>query len=402
MENTSTIVLDPEALAFNIDFLKKEFGEDVLISSVVKGNAYGHGIEDFVPLAQKCGIRHFSVFNTQEAHRVKASLSKPLPIMIMGQIAPTQMQWVIENEFSFFVYNMERLEAAIQIAQKLGQKARIHIELETGMNRTGFNQKTIIKDLIPFLLEHKKHYLLRGICTHFAGAESITNYIRIENQKKQFSKLRKLLLQVGLEPKYTHTCCSAAAIRYPKMRFNMVRIGIFQYGLWPSQEIKIEYLRRKKLTEYNLRRVLTWKTTLMALKKVNMGEYIGYGTSYQASEELSIGVVPVGYANGYSRTLSNSGRMLIRNVRTAVLGNVNMNSTTIDLNNVPDAQIGDEVVLIGTMDGMEISVASFGELSNQLNYELLTRLPIDIPRTILPAEKARDAAKERADGTALG
>lgn len=382
MENTSEIVLNPEALAFNLDFLRREMGPGVEISSVVKGNAYGHGIETFVPLAEKLGIRHFSVFSTGEAARVSSVLKeKNSEMMIMGDIAPGQLEWVIRSGFSFFVFDMGRLEEAISVAAALGVPAKIHLELETGMNRTGFNHQTVIKEVIPFLMANKTHYVFSGLCTHFAGAESIANYLRIERQQKRFVKTRKLFLQAGLVPERTHTCCSAAAIRLVKMRFDLVRIGILQYGFWPSPEIKIEYLRSNKLPNFNLHRVITWKSRLMAIKRVSMGEFIGYGNSYQASEDMLVGIVPVGYSNGYSRTLSNSGRILIRGVRTTVLGNVNMNSFVISLQQVQDAQVGDEVVLIGAADDQEISVASFGELSNQLNYELLTRLPMDIPRT---------------------
>ncbi|UAY56667.1 alanine racemase [Arachidicoccus terrestris] len=384
MENTSEIVLNPEALAFNLDFLRQEMGPDVEISSVVKGNAYGHGIEAFVPLAEKLGIRHFSVFSTGEAARVSSVLrEKTSEMMIMGDIAPGQLEWVIRSGFSFFVFDMGRLKEAISLAAVLNIPAKIHLELETGMNRTGFNQQTVIKEVIPFLMANKMHYVFSGLCTHFAGAESIANYLRIERQQKRFVKTRKLFLQAGLTPERTHTCCSAAAIRLVKMRFDLVRIGILQYGFWPSPEIKIEYLRSNKLPNFNLHRVITWKSRLMAIKKVSMGEFIGYGNSYQASEDMQVGIVPVGYSNGYSRTLSNSGRVLIRGVRTTVLGNVNMNSFVISLQQVQDAQVGDEVVLIGAADDLEISVASFGELSNQLNYELLTRLPMDIPRIYL-------------------
>lgn len=381
MENTSEIILDPNALAFNLDFLRREMGPDVQISSVVKGNAYGHGIQAFVPLAEKLGIRHFSVFSTGEAARVNEVLKdQGSEVMIMGDIAPGELNWVIKSGFSFFVFDMDRLREAIQIAIDLGIPAKIHIELETGMNRTGFNHLTVTREVIPFLLASKEHFTFSGICTHFAGAESIANYLRIERQQKRFLKTRKCFLQAGLVPEHTHTCCSAAAIRLVKMRFDLVRIGILQYGFWPSPEIKIEYLRQNKLPDFNLHRVITWKSRLMAIKKVSMGEFIGYGNSYQASEDMLVGIVPVGYSGGYSRMLSNSGRVLVRGIRTSVLGNVNMNSFVISLQQVGEAQVGDEVILIGTADGLEISVASFGELSSQLNYELLTRLPMDIPR----------------------
>lgn len=381
MENTSEIVLNPSALAFNLDFLRREMGPDVQISSVVKGNAYGHGIQAFVPMAERLGIRHFSVFSTGEASKVSQVIKeKDTAIMIMGDIAPGELRWVIESGFSFFVFDMARLLEAITVASAIGIPAKIHIELETGMNRTGFNQTTVIKEVIPYLKANAGSFTLSGLCTHFAGAESIANYLRIEWQQKRFLKIRKLFLNAGLPPELTHTCCSAAAIRLVKMRFDLVRIGILQYGFWPSPEIKIEYLRSNKLSNFSLQRVISWKSRLMAIKKVAMGEFVGYGNSYQASEDMLVGIVPVGYSNGYSRTLSNSGRVLIRGVRTTVIGNVNMNSFVISLQQVSDAKVGDEVVLIGADDGLEISVASFGELSNQLNYELLTRLPMDIPR----------------------
>jgi len=382
MENTSEIILNPAALAYNLDFLRQEMGPEVLISSVVKGNAYGHGIEAYIPMAEKLGIRHFSVFSTGEAYRVAKATKQPeTEIMIMGDIAPGELQGVIDTGFSFFVFDMQRLKEAIRIAASTGKPAKIHIELETGMNRTGFSTVSLQKEVIPYLLNNKPHFQLSGLCTHFAGAESIANYLRIDQQQRRFLRARKQFIQAGLTPERTHTCCSAAAIRLPKMRFDMVRIGILQYGYWPSPEIKIEYLRKHKLANFNLHRIITWKSRLMSVKKVQMGEFIGYGTSYQASEEMLIGIVPVGYSNGYSRMLSNSGRVLIDGVRTSVIGNINMNSFAISLQQVEQAKIGDEVILIGAANDLEISVASFGELSNQLNYELLTRLPMDIPRT---------------------
>src|SRR5690606_48435 len=138
--------------------------------------------------------------------------------------------------------------------------------------------------------------------------------------------------------------------------------------------------KKKKLTAFNLHRVISWKTRLMAVKMVNMGEFIGYGTSYQASRDMAIGIVPVGYANGYSRALSNSGRIIVNGIRSGVIGTINMNHLMVDLTDAPSEQPGDAVILIGESGEAEVSIASFGELSQQLNYELLSRLPMDIPR----------------------
>lgn len=379
-EFTSEILLDKEALIFNIEFLRAEMGPDVLISSVVKGNAYGHGIETFVPMLEECGIRHFSVFSAEEAIRVKKSLSSDLPIMILGYASDAQLKWAIENDIEFFVSDLERLKTVFAISKKTSKRCLIHLELETGMNRTGISEQLLKRAVFSLLLENRDLYILKGLCTHFAGAENISNYIRLQQQKRTFLKLKKAFEEKELNPEYTHACCSAAALRFKNMRFNMVRIGILQYGLWPNQEIKIEYLIQKKLPVFNLKRVLTWKSEIMSIKKIKAGNFIGYGSAFQAAEDMEIGVIPIGYANGYSRALSNSGTVLVHETRCLVLGNVNMNSLIIDLRNVPDVKIGDEVVLIGNDGVNEISVASFGELSNQLNYELLTRLPIDIPR----------------------
>lgn len=384
MQNTNEIFLNKKSFGYNISFLQKELGPDVLISSVVKGNAYGHSIESFVPMVESTKlINHFSVFSASEAYRVQQCLKKKTPIMIMGYIYEHDLAWAIENEIEFFVFDCERLELSFSLAEKLNKKALIHIELETGMHRTGFDKEAINADFFNLLKAISNFYILKGLCTHFAGAEDIANYVRIERQKESFLTLRDRFLAHGFKPQYTHTCCSAAAIRLTDMRFDMVRIGILQYGFWPSMEIKIEYLRRNNLEKFNLKSVLSWTTKLMAIKHVKMGEFIGYGSSYQAIKDMKIGILPVGYSNGYARALSNSGRVIINNVRTQIIGTVMMNTSIIDLSHAPNSKPGDEVVLIGSKRNREISVGSFGELSNQLNYELLTRLPMDIPRRII-------------------
>lgn len=377
---TSEIIISQQALQFNIDFLRKEMGKEVLISSVVKGNAYGHGIETFVPMAEDCGIKHFSVFSIQEAIRVKKVLKNNIPIMIMGYTSDSQLEWVIENNVEFFVSDLEKLKISIEVSKRLEKKALIHIELETGMNRTGIAEATLSELVFPMLDSNREYYILKGICTHFAGAESISNHIRVQQQKNLFLKLKTMFEQKGYNPEYIHASCSAAALRMKKMRFNMVRIGILQFGFWPSQEVKMEYLIRKKLKHFNLKRLITWKSHIMAIKNVKMGDFIGYGNAYQASENMTIGVVPVGYSDGYSRMLSNSGTVLIGGIRAGILGSINMNSLIIDLRYVENPHLGDTVTLIGSDGESEISVASFSELSNQLNYELLARLPLDIDR----------------------
>lgn len=380
--STSHIELDRAAFENNLKFLRSYIQKETRISSVVKGNAYGHGIDDFVPMAESMGIDHFSVYSADEAKEVfDAIKDEKTELMIMGYISNEDLVWAISNDISFFVFEFDRVRAAVEVAEKLNIKAKIHIELETGMNRTGFDQEEVNR-LIPILKEHENNLIIEGLCTHYAGAESIANYLRVQEQKEIFNQMAELLVNNGIEPKTRHTCCSAASIRLPEMHEDMVRIGILQYGFWPSREIFIEYLKGKVDKTEPLRRLITWKSSIMSVKHVEMGEFVGYGTTYLAQRDMKIATVPIGYSHGFSRSLSNTGRVLISGYRVPVIGMVNMNNLAIDVSEIEDVKKGDEVTLIGRSGEVEISVASFGELSDQLNYELLTRLPTKIPRII--------------------
>ena len=381
MHTNSIIELSETAYQKNVDFLKKTFGKKVTVSSVVKGNAYGHGISEFTTMAFNCGINHFSVFDVHEAKAVKEALQDKVTIMVMGLVTDQDMQWVIENNVEFFVFDKSRLNQAIKIAKKINKKAVIHIEVETGMNRTGFDKKDL-NSVISILKKEKEHLYLKGLCTHYAGAESVANYYRVSNQIKKFEEIYEVFCNNDLKPEIKHSACSAASIMFPETRMDLVRIGIMQYGMWPSPEVFVTYLHSKKNKIDPLHRVISWKSNIMSVKNVKMGDFIGYGTSFMAKRNMKIAVIPIGYCHGYSRSLSNQGRVLIHGQRCTVVGSVNMNMMTVDVTDVDVAKKEDEVVLIGTQKTLAVSVASFSDFSNQLNYELLTRISTAIPRKI--------------------
>ena len=380
MFQTSYIELSQSALEENYKFLQSVVGEQTLISTVIKGNAYGHGIVDLVPMAIKAGQTHFSVFSADEA-RLCREVAPFAEIMIMGMLDNEELEWAITNNIQFYIFEVDRLEIALKIAKKLKQPAQIHIELETGMNRTGLRKKEVLK--VIELLSQNENYILKGVCTHFAGAESIGNYVRIQEQIKSFKKQRKQLAKEGLIAERYHLASSAATLSYPKTQMDMVRIGILNYGFWPSTETFIHFVKDKLDRTDPLRRILSWKSKVMSTKTVETGEFIGYGTTYMARENMKIATVPVGYSHGYSRSLSNQGRVLVNGERVSVVGIVNMNMMVLDITDIPDTKKGDEVVLIGDQGDYSISVSSFSELSDQLNYELLTRLPHNIPRKVI-------------------
>lgn len=379
--STSYIELDHSALQNNVDFIKRQIDEKCTLSSVIKGNAYGHGIETYAPMAWECGIQHFSVFSCDEARRVN-TVVPDATVMIMGHITTENMEWVIQNDIEFFVFDMHRLKQVLEVSKRVGKPAIIHLEIETGMNRTGMEAE-FFPAVAELFKNHPEDLRFKGLCTHFAGAESIANNHRVRKQIVRFKKTRKWFEGQGLKPEQCHTACSAASISYPDTQMDMVRIGIMLYGFWPSKETRMGYQVRTKSADNPLKRLISWKSTVMSLKHVEEGDFIGYGTSYLSDQPMRIAAVPVGYGYGYSRLLSNQGRVLINGNRVGVVGMVNMNMMLVDVTLVDSVKPGDDVILIGQQGDVEMSVSAFGELSVQVNYELLTRLPYSIPRKVI-------------------
>ncbi len=385
MFHTSYIEINKQALKSNLRFLRRLTGPDVRYCSVIKGNAYGHGIEHFLPLAEECGVDYFAVHSADEALRALMVRRKDSHIMIMGMIDDDQISWAVENDISFYVFEFDRLQEAIYAARKQDKKARIHVELETGMNRVGFAWEDRDK-LADLLVRNLGHLHIMGVCTHYAGAESVANYLRIQNQIANFNRYYWYLRKKGARADMRHTACSAPLVSYPQTKMDMVRIGIMQYGFWSSKETFMQYLtqnEKKRMTDNPLRQIIGWKSKIMSIKKVKAGDFVGYGTVYQTTDDTLIAAVPVGYSHGFTRGLSNLGKVLVHGRRVPVIGMVNMNMMTVDVSHCPGVKREDEVVLIGSQRNNRITVSSFSDMVNHVNYETLVRLPKEIPRFIL-------------------
>ena len=386
MLHVSKIELSQSALKRNILYLRKLVGPKVHLCSVVKGNAYGHGISTFVPMAEACGVRRFAVFSADEAQDVVNALSHPCDVMIMGPLLGDSTAWAVASGLSFFVFDVPTLERALEAALLYQRPARLHLEIETGLNRTGL-QGADLELAVALIRDHPDHLHLEGTCTHFAGAESVNNYLRIQQQTERYHLGLTWLMQQGLDPGLRHVACSAAAFTYPHAHLDLVRFGIAQYGFWPSKETQMSFLMKGDAWAPQrrdpLHRVLTWKSNVINVKDVKPGQFLGYGTSYLTDRQQRIAAVPVGYAAGYSRRLSNVGRVLIRGRRFGVVGVVNMSMMLVDVTEGKDVEVGDEVVLIGKQKRLNISVASFSDAAGTLNYEALTKLDGRIPRTVV-------------------
>ncbi len=384
MFHTSRIELSASALRSNLRFIRRQVGSHPVVNLVVKANAYGHGIETFLPLAESCGLRHFAVFSAQEAFLIRSLCHADSCVTIMGDVEGEGLAWAIREGVPFHVFQVERLHAALELARRIGRPARLHLEFETGMNRLGLEEESL-EELARALREAREDCLVEGTCTHLAGAENIANYVRIVSQLETFHRVCNGLAEFRVCPGLRHVSSSAGIFCYPEAILDQVRVGICAYGFWPTQEVRMRYVAHnagggRRPGADPLRRVLSWKSRVMSVKQVAAGDFVGYGTSYLATRAKRAAVVPVGYRDGYARTLSNRGRVLVRGRRCPVIGMVNMNMITVDVTGIADVHPGEEVVLIGRQNRNQISVASFSDLADDMNYEVLTRLSPEIPR----------------------
>jgi alanine racemase len=383
IRHSSRIELSRAAFRNNLSFLRERIGPHPTLSLVVKANAYGHGITPIVRLAQSSGLHHFSVASSLEASIVHAAMSQDGTIMIMGILYDEDLPWVVENDIEFFVYDLERLQHAANVGREVGKQARIHLEIETGGNRTGL-PLTDLSEALRIFQRNRRSLQWSGLCTHLAGAESLANEFRINKQLARFEEVAARLRKRQNGPGMYHVASSAAALSKPDTALDLVRVGVAAYGFWPSPEIRNLYrMHTERMRENRLQRVLTWRTDIMHIKNIKEDEFVGYGTSFQAPRDMRIAVIPVGYANGYPREMSNRGNVLIHGRRAPVIGKVNMNLFMVDVSAIPQAEVGDEVTLVGRQKNNVIPISSFAEMTSALNTEFACRLPDSIPRTLV-------------------
>jgi len=374
------IEIDRNALRNNIGELRAMLGESEMCM-VVKGNAYGHGYDPVVPIAEQAGVRTFSVFSAREAAGFLAASDGGSRLMVMGHADHRNLPWLIGNDLEPWLNDRNDwpvLRDAID-REAADHPMRLHLEVETGMNRTGLQPEAAFATALE-IIDHDG-VVLEGVCTHLAGAEDSRNWDRIERQKRAYHGFLERLAEQGVRPNKRHMASSAAAILQPDCRLDMARIGIANYGLWPTREVRERMHGRPDAPR--LCNVLAWKSRVVAVKRVVDGEYVGYGQSYEAEGDTVIAVVAVGYGDGFARDLSNRGFVLIRGKRASIVGNVNMNMVQCHVTHIPRVQAGDEAVLIGRQGEREISVHSFSDFNMTVNYELMSRLSWEIPRRVV-------------------
>lgn len=375
------IEISRSAYRKNLEFFKNRVMPGTDISVVIKANAYGHGMLEIASLADECGIRIFCVHSINEALALRKQ-GFTQRIVVLGPTIKCFAEAAVKNDIEVVCYNIENLELYEELAKKANKIFNIHLKIETGTNRQGISGSALLAFLD--VLKKCEHVKLRAAYSHFANIEDTTDHSYAKMQIERFKNEVSLIKNAGFSGFDLHFASSAAATIFTKTHFNMIRLGIAQYGLWPSKETYLSYITEfGHGSEHILSPVLSWKTVIGQIKKINAGDFVGYGCSHQMTRESTIAILPIGYSDGYDRHLSNQGYVLIRGKRAPVIGRIAMNLTTVDVTDIPEAEVEDEVVLIGSQGDQIIRAEDIASLEGTINYEVVARLPEHITRIIV-------------------
>ena len=369
------IELDARAPGHNLAELRRGAGAGVLSCAVVKANAYGHGLAEvarLVPSADWLGV------NSLEEGLALRALGERRPLIALGHVPVGRLRDAVDADLGLTVFNRETIEALARL-EGLPRPARLHVKVETGTGRQG----VLAADLEGFvrLLRATPNAVFEGLSTHFANIEDTTDHAYADAQLARFAQALATVERLGGRPPIVHTACTAAAILFPKTHFTMVRTGIGLYGLWPSRETRIS-ARERGGPVPDLRPVLSWKTRLVQVKELPEASYVGYGCSYRTTRRTRVGVLPVGYSDGYDRAFGNRAHVLVRGRRAPVIGRICMNLCMADVTDVPEARLDDEVVLLGTDGDEAISAETLAEWAGTISYEVVSRISPLLPRIV--------------------
>jgi len=347
-----------DAIAQNVKNIKKLIGEKKELMAVVKGNAYGHDILEVSPVVLENGATRLAVARLEEAIFLrKAGIT--VPILVLGLPLKQQAEFLVSYDITPAVCEFEMIEKLSESAVQMNKMTKIHLKVDTGMGRIGI----FPDDVLRFIKRIKalKNVEIEGIFTHFSVADE-KDKVYTEEQFRKFIEILTILEKEGIKIPIKHVGNSAALLDLPHMWLDMVRPGIAIYGLYPSKEVK---------KTINLIPAQQFKTKIVFIKELPLGESISYGRTYITKRRMRVASLPVGYADGYNRLLSNQGEVLVRGQRVPIIGRVCMDQCMIDVTNLTQVEIGDEVVLWGRQGEEMITVEEIAQKIRTINYEIV-------------------------------
>ena len=356
--------VDLDAYRRNIRSVRNIIGPDVKLMAVVKANAYGHGLVQIAKAAQDAGVDYLDVSLVEEGIVLRQA-GIHLPILVLSGLTGPSAEEALKSSLSLTVFTLDQLTEASAAAGRLGVQARVHLKLDTGMNRIGMKSQDELRSLMS-AMKSLPGICLEGAYTHFACADSPDTDMT-DRQLARFLEMAELLPDGIL----LHASGSSAALNRPDARLSMVRVGIALYGYSPVP------------TAVPLQPVLSWVAEITHVKEVSPGETISYGATVTANRHMRVATLALGYGDGYSRLLSNRAQVLINGKRCKVLGRICMDQTMVDVTDAGPVAVGGRATIIGRDGGESISAQELANLSGTIPYETLIAISPRVPRVYL-------------------
>lgn len=374
----SYLELSKGNLIHNIRQFRGLVGKKTKIACVIKANAYGHGDKEVVKILNPY-VDYFQVNSMEELERVRKVTQKP--ILLLGYVGKNDIAKAIKLGCIISVFDFHHALLINEVARKIGKIQEVHIAVDSHLGREGFMPNDLFK-IIPEL-KKLKNIKIGGLYSHFANIEDTSDFSHAQKQIDTYSEVIKIFKNNGFNNLKTHISATSGVFAWENkvsksdLDNQIVRIGIGTYGLWPSVE-----LEKKWKGKIILKPVLKWVTHIAQIKNLPKGHSIGYGLSYITKKPITIAVIPQGYADGLTRTLSNNGEVLIGGKRAPILGRVAMNMFVVDISKIKDVLPEDEVVILGKQGSNEITAEEIAEKMGTINYEVTTHISSLLPRVV--------------------
>lgn len=370
--------IDLDKIEYNIRNIK-ELAKDKEVIGVIKADAYGHGAIDIAPILLRNGVSRLAVATLTEAMELRRE-NISAPIIILGYTPTDFAEDLIKYDIEQTIYTLEDAQKFSNIAEKLNKKVKVHIALDTGMGRIGFlpNEESIENIIKIYKL---KGIDIVGLFTHFSTADE-ENKEYTNKQYKILEDFCKELEMIGINIPFKHAANSATIMDLPSMYLDGVRAGIVLYGYYPSNEVNKERLKIKP--------AMTLKAKIAHIKVLEKGAFVSYGRTYKVNETTRVATIPIGYADGYLRALSNKGKVIVNGKLVPVIGRVCMDQLMIDITNINNVNVDDEVILLGECDNVKYNADDMADAVGTINYEIICMIKGRVPRVYVKSGKVVD------------
>ncbi|MGP4106680.1 alanine racemase [Virgibacillus sp. L01] len=374
----------------NVLAFKDHISSDTKLMAVVKADGYGHGAVEVAEEAIAAGADYLAVALLDEAVQLRKA-GNNFPILVLGYTPPAAVKKAVELDITLTVFTEDAAQSIRATSESLKKSARVHLKIDSGMNRIGINNQEEALKLMEVL--KSKYVFLEGAFTHFADADNPDPAYTTE-QFNVFNQIIEFLEQHVPIP-IKHCCNSAATIAYPGMHLDMVRVGISLYGLYPGEHLK---------KEISLKQAMSLKTKPVYIKTLEANNAISYGLSFKTKNKSRIATLPIGYADGFSRSLSNRGHVTVRGKHAPIIGKICMDQSMIDVTEVDDVEVDDTITIFGDPAEGFIPMGEVADLMDTIHYETACLIGERIPRIHIKngAMKKKDLLNKEQEGPVYG